>query len=677
MLDSICYICGIMKKLLAIVFFAVLCVQMRAQIDTTGIYGERKDSLDAAVFVARNDANYLSKGKTLRTEVISSAGLMKMACCNLAESFENSASVTVGYADATTGARQIRLLGLSGIYTQMLDENRPTMRGITAPYGLSYIPGPWLESIQVGKGSPSVVNGTESITGSINLEHAKPTDGKPLYLNASVMNDTKTDFNVVSSLQVSDNVYTVLMGHFDGNFHKYDMNDDGFADEPSLMQVNVANRWLWYSPKVQVRLGLKYVHDRRKGGQIEGPWKSDITNNLADAYMKIGYALGDDGSSSIALVADYSLQKTNSSFGGNLYDARQNSLFANFLYRNQISDAHDLTVGLNTTLDWINEDILGGGQLYNGSRHSLSQIAPYAEYTYRNEDILSVVAGFSGTTVPDYGFYPVPRLTVKYQPSEPLVLRLNGGRGLRFTNPVADNIGIMSTGKTFTGDLSRRLLEDAWTFGGNATWYFDESTYLSLDCFNTRFASALFADREGPVIDLYDLDGHKAWSRNLQADFNCEPLNHLTLTLTGRYTDAKAWQPSTGKVREMPLTSRFKAVFNAQYKLGANRWIFDFTASLVGPSRVYDFMKTMRDDDGDLLYPDGRTKAYPLLYAQVTRRFSGFDVYVGAENLTGSMQMHPVASAHNPYSQDFDAASVWGPLMGAKFYAGIRITVWK
>lgn len=145
-----------MKKLLAIVFFAVLCVQMRAQIDTTGIYGERKDSLDAAVFVARNDANYLSKGKTLRTEVISSAGLMKMACCNLAESFENSASVTVGYADATTGARQIRLLGLSGIYTQMLDENRPTMRGITAPYGLSYIPGPWLESIQVGKGSPSV-----------------------------------------------------------------------------------------------------------------------------------------------------------------------------------------------------------------------------------------------------------------------------------------------------------------------------------------------------------------------------------------------------------------------------------------------------------------------------------------------------------------------------------------
>jgi len=105
-------------------------------IDTTDIYGERADSLDAAVFVSRQAGNYLSKGKEIRTEVISAAGLCKMACCNLAESFENSASVTVGFSDAVTGARQIRLLGLSGTYTQMLDETRPVMRGLSAPFGL-------------------------------------------------------------------------------------------------------------------------------------------------------------------------------------------------------------------------------------------------------------------------------------------------------------------------------------------------------------------------------------------------------------------------------------------------------------------------------------------------------------------------------------------------------------
>ncbi|MBO5194905.1 MAG: hypothetical protein J6B62_08420, partial [Bacteroidales bacterium] len=72
-------------------------------IDTTDIYKDRSDSLQGTVFVARQAGNYLSKGKPIRTEVISAAGLCKMACCNLAESFENSASVTVGYSDAVTG----------------------------------------------------------------------------------------------------------------------------------------------------------------------------------------------------------------------------------------------------------------------------------------------------------------------------------------------------------------------------------------------------------------------------------------------------------------------------------------------------------------------------------------------------------------------------------------------
>ena len=75
----------------------------------------KEDTLKATIFTSTQQGNYLSKGKDLRTEVVSTAGLHKMACCNLGDSFENSASVSVGYSDATTGARQIRLLGLSGI----------------------------------------------------------------------------------------------------------------------------------------------------------------------------------------------------------------------------------------------------------------------------------------------------------------------------------------------------------------------------------------------------------------------------------------------------------------------------------------------------------------------------------------------------------------------------------
>ena len=130
-----------------------------------------ENELNALVVTGRQEANYLSKSAAVRTEVITAAGLCKMACCNLAESFENSASVSVGYSDAVSGAKQIKLLGLSGTYVQMLDENKPIMRGLASPFGLSYIPGQWLESIQIAKGPSSVINGLEGLTGQINMEH--------------------------------------------------------------------------------------------------------------------------------------------------------------------------------------------------------------------------------------------------------------------------------------------------------------------------------------------------------------------------------------------------------------------------------------------------------------------------------------------------------------------------
>ena len=280
-------------------------------IDTTDIYGERADSLDAAVFTSSAQGNYISRFKDVRTEVISAAGLCKMACCNLAESFENSASVTVGYSDAVTGARQIRLLGLSGVYTQMLDETRPVMRGLSAPFGLSYVPGQWLESIQIAKGSSSVINGVECMTGQINMEHRKPTDEKPLFLNAAVMSDTKMDFNIASSLQMGYKWSTVLLGHVSGNIKPHDMNQDGFLDEPKMLQFNVANRWLYMADNgVQVRFGVKAIQDNRNGGQtgVENPWTSDILNRSLNGYVKVGVPLNEDNSQNIALIADYSYQ---------------------------------------------------------------------------------------------------------------------------------------------------------------------------------------------------------------------------------------------------------------------------------------------------------------------------------------------------------------------------------
>ena len=674
--------------------------------DTSGIYGDRQDSLSATVFVGKQAANYLSKGKELRTEVISTAGLRKLACCSLAESFENSASVTVGYSDAITGARQIRLLGLSGIYTQMLDENRPTMRGIASPFGLSYVPGQWLESIQVAKGLSSVTNGVESITGQINTEYLKPTDEKPLYVNTSVMNDTKTDFNIASSLQMGEKWSTVLLGHVSGNFKTFDHNHDGFMDDPQMLQFNFANRWFYYGDKAQVRFGIRALHDNRQGGQTgydrkayrldaSSPWGSDISNSLFNAYVKVGVPIAEDNSRNFAIVADYTLADIDSWFGASSYKATQNSTFVNLLYQNDFSDAHKLTLALGGTADRYDETLVRTvreqsrrpGDTSNG----FYNMGLSGEYTFHAGDKFSSIAALRGEWYNGDGIMIVPRLTLKYAPVDFLVMRANGGRGLRRSLPLTDNIGVFSTGKSFIGTYDSHVLEDAWTFGGNLTFYLPfgvskDNTYLSLDYFGTRFAKQMIVDYEHVpnAIDFYTVNGGHSYTNSYQADFNIEPFRRFTLTATFRYTDAKEDLVYRG-MSEKPLVSRYKGVLNLQYATNLSKWVFDFTASLNGKARVYDFMKGVRDNDGNVLYKEGYSPAYPLLYLQVTRKFKGFEVYLGAENLGNFRQDKVIlgadAGSHpgmvDPSSPSFDASGIWGPIMGTKVYLGVRYTLWK
>ncbi len=463
-----------MKSVLITAYILAGAFTASAQMpDTTGLYKGWTDSLEVAVSTARQSGTYLSKGKDIRTEVISSAGLQKLACCSLADSFENSASVTVGYSDAVTGARQIRLLGLSGTYTQMLDEARPVMRGLSAPFGLSYIPGPWMESIQIAKGATSVVNGSESITGAINIEHKKPTDEKPLFVNAAVMNDTKTDFNIVSSLQMGEKWSTALMGHVSGNFMAMDGNGDGFADDPRQLQFNLANRWLYFKGDgTAVRFGVRAVNDSRQGGQLmhgsdmPGAWTSDIANRSFGAYLKAGTPAGRAGS--VAMVSDYSFQKMDSRFGDALYGARQHSAYLGLLYQDEINERNKFTIGASGIADWYDEDLSRFSGAFSG-KSFLASAGPYAEYTFHNGEIFSAILGLRADAYTGAGIRMTPRLTLKYSPSGHFTFRANGGRGLRFSTPVSDNIGILSTGKIFIGDLSKHTLEDAWTAGGNAT----------------------------------------------------------------------------------------------------------------------------------------------------------------------------------------------------------------
>ncbi|NLX40754.1 MAG: TonB-dependent receptor [Bacteroidales bacterium] len=666
-----------------------------------------ENEVDEAVVTSRQLTNTLSRIKPVRTEVITAAGLCKMACCNLAESFENSASVTVGYSDAITGARQIKLLGLAGTYTQLLDENRPVMRGLASPFGLTYVPGQWLESIQIAKGPSSVINGLEAITGQINMEHRKPTDEVPFFLQLFGSSHAMAEANVASSLQLNEKWSTVILAHASSVLKSIDHNDDGFRDEPQATQFNLSNRWLYYDPSgFQMRFGIRALADDRLGGQMgferdHDPltsefWGSRIKNKGLNGYLKLGIPLNEENSHNIAIVADYNYHTLGSSYGLKTYDGTQKSIFLNLIYQNQLNDHHRISFGLSGQDDDFREDVEDHRTYiftpvpspdpitYKIPLHRRERsVGVYGEYNYTLDDKVTFVGSLRGDYNNIHGFLFAPRVTLKYSFTDDIIFRLLGGRGFRTANILADNIGIFSTGRIINveeirGD-QRNLLEDAWTYGGNITFYlpfgYENNTYISFDYFRNDFLKQVIVDQELDIVQavLYNLDG-KSYTNTYQVDFSIDPIERFNIVTTFRYTDAKVTLRGQGLV-ERPLTSRFKAVFNAQYATAMNKWTFDFTAQLNGKTKLPNFMAgqdKVIEKDGEYFSP-----IYPMFFAQITRKFRGIDVYIGGENLGNYRQRNAILNADKPFSEEFNASAIWGPLSGIKIYAGLRLTIWK
>ena len=668
-----------------------------------------------AVVVDGRLGNYIRQDGLLKSENISFAGLCKMACCSLAESFENSASVTVGYSDAISGARQIKMLGLAGTYTQILDENRTIMRGISAPYGLSYTPGMWLSSIQVSKGISSVTAGHEAITGQINLEHRKPTDEERLFLNLYLDNHLKPEINLSSAMPVSKDkrLSTVILAHGAYATMEHDENKDGFRDTPLANTASLANRWLYQAENgMQVRWGAKYLYDHRTGGQMgykpslrKGDnWReewhtnkiygSEIDNQEANAYFKIGMPVGEavfdqqnneELRSNFAVVVDYDFFREGAYFGADKeYFGRQHMTTANAMYAHYFTPRSSLISGVSASSRWVKEDLQDWSENrpnYNGENllipnRNESEVGAYTEYTYNLKNKLSIVAGLRY----DYAFYfkkhlVTPRAHIKWNITPTTVLRGSAGLGHRPTDIVTDNIGILATGRTLNISSKIDRMEDALTAGGSFSQSF--STFapgdmtISVDYFYTRIFNTVVVDQEGYpwTIDVYNSDGMSR-THTAQIDITWTPVRRFDIFATFRYTDSRYTinNHGTPTMVERPLVSRYKALINLQYATNMRKWTFDFTAQLNGPARIPTQTGNL---ENSTLSP-----IYPMLFAQVSRRIKKWEIYAGCENILNYKQANPIIAADDPYSTAFNSSLVWGPLMGYKVYLGVRFNLY-
>ncbi|MDH6357174.1 TonB-dependent receptor [Parabacteroides sp. PF5-9] len=636
-------------------------------------------ALDEVVVSERRMGTIASRTSVLQTQRITYDEICRAACCNLAESFETNPSVDVSYADAATGARQIKLLGLSGTYVQMLTENYPNFRGAASLYGLDYVPGAWMESIQVSKGTSSVKNGYEALAGQINVEFKKPPTADIVSANLFASDAGRYEGNADASWHINEDLSTGLLIHYSNDKTQHDGNDDGFLDMPLKEQVNVMNRWYHKTDKYVAQYGVRYLHENRIGGQVTkhhnfaDPYKVDLNTNRVEGFTKQAYIIDMEKVESVALILSGSYHEQKSKYDHTPYNIYQNNVYASLLYEKEFTPAHSLSTGLSLNYDGFNENLGQGGERQTFDRNEVTPGA-YVQYTYNLNDKFILLAGIRGDYSSIYDFFVTPRVHLKYNPFDWFHLRASAGKGFRTANILAENNFLLSSSRkmVIADNLDQ---EEAWNTGVNLSFYvplFGKELTLNGEWYYTNFEKQVVVDMDSDphAVRFYNLDG-KSYSNSYQIEASYPFFRGFTLTAAYRYTDAKTdYRNAEGITRRLkkPLVSDYKGLITASYQTPLKKWQFDLTGQFNGGGRMPE-----ADKENPLWEPN--FKSYTVWNAQITKYFRQWSVYIGSENLFDFTQDHPIIDASNPRGENFDGSMVWGPVHGRKIYAGIRFNI--
>ncbi|MDR2955674.1 MAG: TonB-dependent receptor [Prevotella sp.] len=641
---------------------------------------DESTELDEVVIEKSVPGTIKSRTALLNTEKITTKELHRGACCNLSESFETNPSVDVSFSDAVTGAKQIQLLGLAGKYVQTLTENYPNFRGTASIYGLDYIPGPWMESIQISKGAASVKNGYESITGQMNVEYKKPDHSDPLSINLFGSSHGRYEGNADANFVINDKLSTGTLLHYSNETATHDNNDDSFLDAPKKHQFNVMNRWNYMSGKYAMQVGVRYLQDYRTSGQTmhtlteasvnkDNPYEISLKTNRGEFFTKNSYIVDEERNGNFALIFTGSYNDQKSQYALEKYNVYGSNLYASLMYETELGHEHSISTGLSMNWDKYDESI----QLNQPIAHQPNEettTGGYVQYTFKKDDKFVALAGIRT----DYSSlykeaFVTPRLHLKYMPAEWFNIRASAGKGYRTLFVMPENSFFLASSRKIEIEDNLKQ-ESAWNYGTSLSFHIpinEEELTLSGEWYRTDFDNQVVIDMDSDphAVKFYNLKG-KSYANSFQVEVSYPIFTGFSLLGAYRWTNAKT--DYDGKLMKKPLVSDYKALITASYATKLDKWIFDFTTQFNGGGR-------MPTPDATNPKWDTTFGSYTILNAQVTKNFRDWSIYVGAENITDYKQKNPIISPENPFGDTFDATMVWGPTMGRKFYAGLRYTL--
>lgn len=652
-------------------------------------HSRHEKSIDGVVVTGSKAATALSKKEVGLVFNIDKKELLKAACCNLSESFETNATVDVSFSNAVTGTKQLKMLGLDQKYTSLTKELLPEIRGLASAYGLNFIPGRWIESIQLTKGGSTVTNGYESITGQINTELLKNAKEPETSLNLFSDFNGRAEANITSVSSINDKWSQTFLLHGNGTFGNTDMNDDGFLDRPKGTQINAAYL-LNYNDLEKSgfgsHFGINFIRDERTAGQTgfdkklaqdkQSAYGVGIDISRFQVWNKTGYVFKGKPYQSLGWMNQYVFHQQDSFFGLRNYNGQQHTYYSNLIFESIIGNTnHKYKAGASFLYD-------GYKEIYLTNDLRRNEIVPgiFAEYTLTGLKY-TLVAGSRVDFHNLAGTQFTPRVNFKYDFTPQTILRLSAGRGFRTANVFAESQQYFASNRSIqilpnNGNIYGLKPEIAWNYGASLQQEFKlfgrKSTVIA-DFFRTDFQDQVLVDldRSPQQLTFYNLEG-KSFANSFQTQWDFTPFRNFDVRLAYKYYDVQA--DYIGGRREVPFMAKHRGFVNLAYATNKNDkggfWSFDTTLNWVGKQRLPD---TSANPVAFRLpvYSD----SYAVLNAQVSRNFNKkIRAYVGGENLTSYYQKNAIVDFRNPFGNYFDGGMVYAPIMKANFYVGLDVT---
>lgn len=668
-----------------------------------------KSKLDEMLVQYERKTSEVSFIDPLKVTIMSEKELFKAACCNLSESFETNPSVDVSYTDALTGTKQIQMLGLTGQYTQLSQNAMPGTRGLAANYGLSYLPGTWINEIQVSKGVGSVVNGYDAIAGQINANLHMPDGEDKVYLNVYAGEGGRTEGNLIYNQKISKKLWIGALGHASNYALRMDRNKDGFLDNPLGTQLNGNVVFKFDNHKGWIiQGGIRNLSDDKVGGQFNythnksdtGVYGTRVYAKRTDGWLKIGHVFKHKTYKSVGLQLSASNQHYDNYFGRNLFDANQQNLYANLIYQTIIGNTnHKIRTGLSSNTDMYHEHFKNQALSVNQVQHLKSDRTEathgvFAEYTYNYLAKFTLVAGlrvdqynvFAANSAHFRKYFFTPRLHLRYAFNEKTVLRASAGTGWRPANIVTDNSGVLASSRLWA--FNRIFLtsfvpympinnynfiaynpEQGYNIGLNLTRDFKfnyRNGTIGVEYYFSGFTRQWVSDRDFLASELRLFYAQNATTaHNFQVQLDYSPVRRLDVRMAYRYYNIQT-NYLAGRL-QAPLIAPHRGFVNVGYKT-KSKWDFDLTAQYISKKRL---PATTQNPEG--LQLPKYSQDFMLFNAQITKTFKKYlAVYAGVENLFDFKQPNPIIDNNNPFSPYFDASMIWGPVFGRMSYAGMR-----